>query len=250
MNELTLLLCGEHHHLGELSQILEQLGKTIDDFAPRCFKFISENDPQDMTTFAPYCGRTILETAANILIGRLDPFRVLLIKRYQEQANYDPAIRHKIAIQWTGDVLSIDKKPPSLDKISYDKINRALLTDYTAKIYWTPALEKLRDETEHENESEWLNELKEITSTGIVTHFRTEADKLYSSLSKGIHHEFVIPQSAIYDNNTIKELLLSTIALVSKMALVSHYIPTIAARMNDSQKLLDYFKKIEQMGVL
>jgi len=73
VNELTLLLCGRHENLGELSQILEQLGNIIDNFAPRCFKFISEDNPIDITTFGPYCGRTILETACSILISRIDP---------------------------------------------------------------------------------------------------------------------------------------------------------------------------------
>jgi len=187
VNELSSLLCGEHEHLGELSKILEQLGKTIDDFAPRCFQFISENNPKDITTFGPFCGRTILETACSIFIARLDPFRLLLIKRRQEQPHYDPATRHKIAIQWYGDVLLADKKPPRLENITSDKISRALLTDYTADIYWTPALINLLDEIKDKNESEWLKELEQIEPNGIVTYFRTEADALYSSLSKGIH---------------------------------------------------------------
>lgn len=245
MTELSLLLCGEHQHLGELSQILEQLGKTIDNFAPRCFKFISENHSEDMTTFGPYCGRTVLESACSLFISRLDPFRVLLIKRRQEQSNYDPAIRHKIAIQWSGDVIAT-QKPPPWDKLTYDKINRALLTDYTADIYWIPAFRDLLDVIEEENDSEWLKELKQVDEDNIVGYFRGQADSLYSLLSKGIHQEFVIPQTILYDNETIKASLLSTISLVTKMALVSHCIPMIAARILDLKTCLDAFKKIEE----
>jgi len=246
VNELTLLLCGEHQHLGELSQILEQLGKTIDNFAPRCFKFLSENNPEDITTFGPYCGRTVLETACSIFISRLDPFRVLCVKRSQEQSNYDPAIRHKIAIQWSGDVIA-DKKPLSLETVTYDKINRALLAEHTAKIYWIPAFTDLLDAIKDDNESEWLKELKQLDKESkIVDYFRGQADTLYSSLSKGIHQEFVIPQTVIYDNDTIKELLLKTISLVTKMALVSHCIPTISARIIDLKICVNYFKQIEE----
>ncbi|MFK5968553.1 MAG: hypothetical protein QM487_00265 [Candidatus Marithrix sp.] len=247
MNELTLLLCGKHEHLGELSQILEQLGNTIDNFTPRCFKFISENNSSDITTFGPYCGRTILETACSILISRIDPFRVLLVKRNQEQPNYNPAIRHKIAIQWSGDVIT-DQKPLPLEKLTYDKVSRALLTDHIAQIYWGPAFTYLIDNIRDSNESEWLNELTQLdlrNESNIVDYFRTEANELYSSLSKGIHQEFVIPQISIYDNETIKILLLRTICLVTKMALVSHCIPTISANI-DLNVCLGYSKKIEE----
>jgi hypothetical protein len=47
MDKLTLLLCGNHQSLGELSEILMQPGATVDDFAPRCYQFISgENDAE------------------------------------------------------------------------------------------------------------------------------------------------------------------------------------------------------------
>jgi hypothetical protein len=69
-DELSILLSGNYQDLGELSDILTQLATTVDDFVPRCYSFI-QNDSPDITTFGAYCGRTLLETACTILIGRI-----------------------------------------------------------------------------------------------------------------------------------------------------------------------------------
>lgn len=245
MDKLTLLLCGRHSSYGEISDILLQLGMRIDDFAHRCYDFISGNNDRDMSVYGPYCGRTILETAFTIFIGRIDPYRLLLIKRYQENPNYDISVRHKISIQWFGDIVP-SEKAPSWENISNKNIVRALLTDeYIGKIYLKSAFENLLDDNEDEDESEWIKELRNIQPDNVCPYIRIEADRIYSSLSKGIHQEFVIPITAKYDNYTVKDLLQKTIALVSKFASITHYIPTAIGNI-DKNELIDCLKEIER----
>lgn len=252
MNELTRLsrlLCGEYQQLGELSQILEQLGQTIDEFALRCFQFIAEDNSPDITAFGPYCGRTVLETACTILIGRLDPFRLLLVKHSQQQSTYKIENRNPLAIQWSEDILR-QQKPPKWENLTLKDIlsARALLTDYIADLYWKPALKALQDERTNDGESEWLKQLQQFDydNPGIVPYFRQIANKLYPSLSKGVHQELIIPSTTLYDSDTIKELLKQTMKLVAQMALLSHYIPTTIARIHDSSELLQLLQNVEE----
>ncbi len=243
MDDLSVLLCGKHDGLGELSDILAQLASTIDDFAPRCYSFVQTESP-DITTFGAYCGRTVLEAACTILIGRLTPYRLLLLKRCQEHPDYSIGVRHNAAIQWAGDVMP-DRKTPSQDMWhKIDGHTHPLFSDYMAEIYWIPAFKALLDDFQTE-ESNYLDSLKKVNPEGIITSFKTEANKLYSSLSKGIHQEFVVPTSLNYDSPTVKKLLTETISLVIKMGLVSHYIPTIATKL-DKDALLRHLVELEK----
>jgi len=113
-----------------------------------------------------------------------------------------------------------------------------------AEIHWIPAFKALLDDFVTE-ESIYLNDLKKINPEGIVDSFKNEANRLYSSLSKGIHQEFVVPISINYDPPTVKEILTETIALVTKMALVSHYIPTIATK-SDKDTLFRHLVELEK----
>lgn len=242
MDGLSILLCGKHNGLGELSDILAQLGSTIDDFAPRCYSFV-QNESPDITTFGAYCGRTLLETACTTLIGRITPYRLLLLKRCQEHPDYSIGVRHNAAIQWAVDVMP-DKKVPDKTWNKIDGYTHPLLSYYMAEIHWIPAFNALLDDFVTE-ESIYLNDLKRINPEGVIDFFKNEANRLYSSLSKGIHQEFVVPISVNYDPPTVKELLTETIALVTKMALVSHYIPTIASKL-DKDTLLRHLVELEE----
>ena len=244
MSELSLLLCGDYQDYGELSEILEQLAMAIDEFSPRCCDFITTNNG-DISIFGAYCGRSILETATTILIGRITPFRLLLLKRFQEQESYSLGMQHKASIQWKGDVIAPKKSPNNLwEKVDDNSLTMPLLSDYMAKIYWIPAFEKFLDDFQGD-ESVYLNALRGVPPEKIVEHFKSEADNLYSSLSKGIHQEFVAPTERVYDSGTIKGLLADTLALVAKMALISHYIPTVSITA-DKASLLENLRIFEE----
>lgn len=249
-SELSIILCGDYQGHDELSEILEHLATTIDNLAPKCYEFIT-NESNDVLIFGAYCGRALLETACTILIGRITPYRLLLLKRYQEQPNYKLSSRHKASIQWKGDVIASEKAPDKLwTKIDDNNLTKPLLSDYMANIYWIPAYNKLLDDFSDSSDdySFYLDSLKTFENPdAIVEYFRSEADTLYSSLSKGVHQEFVIPfQNTSSDEPTIPVLLSRTIALIVKMALISHYISNVITK-TDKNKLLRCLEQIEPM---
>jgi hypothetical protein len=248
MNSFSKLLCGNYDDLAELSQILALLDSTIENFSNRCFTFLEESSNEDIATLGAYCGRTLLEASCIALIGRVTPYRLLLLKRYQEQPNYDLGIRHKISIEWKGDVLpksQVEKEKLWTEKeISNKDSTSPLLSDYMWHIHWMPAFKSLLDDTEDDN-YETLIQLKNIPIEGICQNLRREAEEVYSSLSKGIHQEFIIPHHVAYDSSTVMDLLQRTIKLITKLALISHYIPTAIASIDKSQ-MLSYLAEIEE----
>ena len=249
MGSLSEMLCGNYKNLGELSEILELLASTIDDVSRRCFEFLQQNESDDITTLGAYCGRTLLEASCIALVGRITPYRLLLLKRYQEQPSYDLGIRHKISIEWKGDILpkSNITKDQLWNKIDDKAFTSPLLSDYMWDIYWIPAFKRLLDDTENENHA-YLSDLAKIPPDGICQNIRKEAEELYSSLSKGIHQEFIIPHGVAYDAITVQNLLQRTVVLITRLALISHYIPTASASI-DKVKLLQYLANIEQREV-
>lgn len=229
MKSLSELICGDYGNLGELSDILSLLDSTIDNFSTKCLEFL-RGDVGDISTLGAYCGRTLLEAACIALIGRVTPYRLLLLKRYQEQPNYELGVRHKISIEWKGDILPKEIKK-DWAKADDKSLTAPLLSEYMGEIFWIPAFEAmLNDMVTQDNPI--LIELKSIQVESICQSLRKEAEEVYSSLSKGIHQEFIIPNHISYDAVTVQELLQRTIDLIVKLALISNYIPTAVSSIN------------------
>ena len=251
MNSLSELLCGDYKNLDELSDILSLLESTIDTFSVRCFDFLKQDVPKDIATLGAYCGRTLLEASCIAMIGRITPYRLLLLKRYQEQPSYDLGVRHKISIEWKGDILPKSKitKDQLWNKVEDKTLTSPLLSDYMWDICWIPAFKGLLLDMGNENYASLIDSAN-IPPEGICQKLRKEAEVLYSSLSKGIHQEFIIPHGVTYDEVTVQNLLQRTILLITQLALISHYIP-IAVASIDKTKLLQCLTGIEEeMGTL
>ena len=237
-NSLSKLLCGNYENLGELSNILLLLDSKIETFSNKCFYFLNQDASDDITTLGAYCGRTLLEASCIALIGRISPYRLLLLQRYQNQSDYEIGIRHNMSIAWTGDILPKEdiRDNQFFQKIADKSFTDPILSKYMWDIYWMPALNSLSDIGD--DSSNLLNEL--TGAEGVQQRIDGEVKLLYSSLSKGIHHEFIVPHSITQDSNTVKDLLRRTISLVTKLALMSHYIPTAIASINNREELLHH----------
>jgi len=244
MRDLARLICGQYGADGDISTVLNQVALTIVNHGQRGVTFVHGKKRTDLATYGPYCGRVLLEAACTALIARLDPFRILAVKRFQEHPDYDVAQRHKISIQWRGDVVTVDKPPSDLwaKEPTPQGIPRALLSAYFGDLYWAAGQEILLDSFD---DTRWVSELKKIPPDAVTTMFRSEAEKLYASLSKGIHPEFVIPPDKIYDSETVIDLLVRSIALITKMACVSHCIVTAGSRLRP-REVINIVKRIEQ----
>lgn len=241
---LKMLVCGKNGKLGDLSLIFSHLGATIHFFGDKSSQFITKKLKANITEYGPFTGRRLLESACTVLLGRIDPFRLLLVKRYQSQPGFNIGARGKLSIQWTSDI--IPPKPPQdlwSQNTDTKDVSRALLSAYAHELYWEKAFIEMLDDLSTET-SQWLNELSQIQPDGITTYFRREADRLFSSLSKGIHTEFVVPSTISYDATTVIDILESTVSLITKMSIVVNYMPISQVHLS-RKELIDRLNGIE-----
>ncbi len=95
----------------------------------------------------------------------------------------------------------------------------------------------------------WLADLAAFNMDFFISRKRDEIGRLYSSLSKGIHHEFVMPPGVLYDRNTVVNLILSTVRQVAELGLVSHFIAQASSTLSPEEALAA-FNRIETVEVI
>jgi hypothetical protein len=257
-SDLSLLTCGRPTVAArgsvtgdsgdtDLGKILIHVQASL-DYVMDQLSWLASQEPRRISMLGPFLGRSLLELSATALIGRLDPVRLLVVRRIQEQPDYAISIPWKGSIRWQGDVLA-SKKVTSLwgEEVEYEKVTKALLGDYYDHLLWRPAVERVLEYGVVGGV--WLAELAAIDAAAFVSRKRDDIGLLYSSLSKGIHHEFVIPPGALYDRATVVDLIQRTVHLVADLALVSHFIGHASFSLSPGQAL-EAFNRIETFEVL
>lgn len=181
------------------------------------------------------------------MIGRIDPTRLLVVKRTQEHGEYNVQKPWNSAIRWQGDV--IDSKVAELwaPGKAYKDMTKALFGDYYTQLYWAPALKTLADTPA--TGGTWLAEMKNKNAAEFSTERRTTIGKLYSESSKGVHSEFVVPPGSLYDKITVSNLITNAVQLMSEVGLLANCLPHIAYRFAPLEAI-DLFNKIENIEVM
>jgi hypothetical protein len=184
-------------------------------------------DPVDLALFGPSLGRATIEVALTAILARYDPFRVLAIRKSQLSPSYDAKVRNPLAFNWTNDVKGDEKLKNWADSPSMKDVQRALLSTHFNDLFWEEAFIKMVDTVPSHRGQTWMSKLKRINPEGFVTSMRTDADRIYSELSKGVHHEFVIPMTAQYDAVTVGDLLSRSWELVGALSVTACYSPIL-----------------------
>ncbi|MCC3417149.1 MAG: hypothetical protein JGK24_04450 [Microcoleus sp. PH2017_29_MFU_D_A] len=244
---LAKLLCGNVvPDGGEIDEVLSHLSASIDNVVKELVRLESLSDNQ-ISLFAPFLGRSILELGCTALIARLDPFRVLLLREYQRHPHYQIDKPNKSSIHWQGDVLA--KKVNNLweDK-SLENPTRALLGDYYKTLIWSANFDKLLDAIRDVSGDEWIVNLRTKSFERFYNETLNDFSSLYSELSKGIHHELVIPLSSALDRDTTQQLIEKTVRNIATLGL---FVSVVSHAVNklDIQVAITAYKEIQEMGV-
>jgi hypothetical protein len=244
---LAKLLCGNVVIGGDgINEVLNHLSESIDNIVRELIA-IDSLDSEKISLFAPFLGRSILELGCTALIARLDPFRVLVLREYQKRPDYKIDKPNKSSIRWQGDVFSDKVSDLWADK-SLQNPTRALLGDYYKVLIWANNFDKLRDEIEDISGDEWLFELKQKDFERFYSEISNDFSSLYSELSKGIHHELVIPLSSAFDRDTTKQLIEKTIRSIATLGLIVSVVSHSLNRL-DTRVAIAAYKEIQDMGV-
>ena len=254
---LAKLLCGNitvNSVNGEgIDQVLVHLSNSIDNVVEELVALLTQEPPNlsQISLFVPFLGRSLLELGCTAIIARLDPFRVLTIREHQRQSNYERDKRNNFSIRWkhdeNGDVLSKDVREPWSNKAPVHP-SRALLGTYYKELIWSANFDKLLDAINDESGDEWIAQLKRKEFLQFHDETLNAFSSLYSELSKGIHHELVIPLSSTFDLQTTQQMIEKTVHNIATLGLFVNVVSHTFNKLDMSDAIAAY-REIQEMGV-
>lgn len=248
--ELGLLLCGAVNcdvpERCEIRDVLVYLRGAIETTVSD-LPWVFQQDDARVSRYAPFLARTLLELGATALLSRLDPTRILFVKRTQELPAYAPDRVWKTAIRWQGDVVA-DRVPTLWSEAATPKdMTRALVGDYYANLYWRTAHERLAD-TDIEGSGAWLAVVKGLTFEQFLGTRRNLLSAMFSTSSKAIHHEYVIPVAGMFDRATCLQLVTDATRTLSELGALLNLLPHTPYRA-DVQLAFGAVLAVEQFEV-
>jgi hypothetical protein len=233
ITELAKLLCGgagidDADPNCEISQILGYLRNVLISTL-RELEWLGTQPDARISIYGPFLVRSLLEVGVTALIGRVDPTRLLVVKRTQQCSNYDTKQPWNSAVRWQGDV--VDEKVQQLwePKKQYKDMTKALLGDYYVALYWKSALQRVADLDI--TGGTWWAGIKAVTIEEFSDSRRSSIRNLYSQSSKGVHSEFVVPPGSLYDRLTIINLTSQIIQILSELGLLVNFLPHVAYKL-------------------
>ena len=249
LHPLGKLVCGKQEDMGiEINAVLNRLNCRISNFSRKLLSInlLDENERE----IAPFYARTIFEAAGTAMLARIDPFRVLTVYKVQSSSNYDVTKRSNIALQWTGDIIAAVKSKddlwnPENKAADYD---RALLSNHVGDLFWKPSFLNTIDflYTVNEKSTDWINKLQQKDETQFFESSKTEAGKLFSAFSKGVHYEFLVNAESIYDATTVQDFIMRMLQTISDLGLVSHFGGLMSSCL-EKEEALEYYFQVEEM---
>lgn len=218
------LVCGHNFDdVNDIDKILLHLTASLEKIMNEIVELPNLTNDK-LSLYGPYLGRSLLELSVTALLARLDPFKIILMKGKQEQPDYDLGKPHSSAIRWQGDV--VDKAVNNLwDDKSLKDPTRAILGAYQVELVMISSAQKVVDEGREESIGGWYSELTSTDAKGVVERIKSKINTLYSSLSKGVHHELLVPNESILDRDTVLNLINDTLYVVSTLGLLVSQIP-------------------------
>lgn len=235
---LATLLCGQKcESKCDINEILNHLHESICTICGEISK-LPERDDRHLTLYGPFLGRSLLELGATALIGRIDPFRVLILREAQKQPNYNIGKQHAASIRWQGDVVDENVADLWNDK-SLKSPTRALLGVYQ-RHFFRKVMDEVADKLSSSEGGNWSQKLTSMPPDSIPHYAMNEILRLYSSLSKGIHHELIVPVESLLDRDTIKTLLNETLQVMATVGLMTSFVPHVY-NSAEERKLLECF---------
>ena len=274
MQQLRELCVGNVDPQTRVGSIQNILGTEIERYGSAVVAMFDSNANADVISlYGCFAARKLLEAGCFALIARLDPARLLILREFQLRGRYALDERHSASLDWAVDVIS-EKKPGWNDAVSADKFLRSLLGGHMAEVTWAPAIERLANSASSGDldRSVWVTEflgqyderrnvagganvdaIRSENSTlahfqaelAVLATFRTVAKQTFSTLSKGVHLEFVVEQHTVFDVPTILASMRQALKVTSQMAFVSHFMESALSILNQ-ERAIDLIETIER----
>src|SRR5665213_1555243 len=137
VDEFAKLVCGVPGSTGAFAEIATHLHASLKRVVSEIIKLPTES-PDRIALYGPFLGRSVLELTYTTLVGRLDPFRLLVLREIQMRLpTTDITIlgeRCLTAIQWSGDIR------PTQEGVNPELwLRRKRWIKYTCLLYTSPS---------------------------------------------------------------------------------------------------------------
>ena len=239
-SHLGLLLCGQIDQVGsdkcEVRDVLTYLNSAIASHVDD-IPWVMKQSRARISRLAPFTAQTLLELGVTALICRLDPTRLLFVKRVQEMPAYAPDRVWKTAIRWQGDVVADKVNQLWHEGASPKEMTRALVGDYFSSLYWRPALQVFAD-VSVVGHGAWLAAIQGLTADAFIASRRSTLSSAFSESSKAIHHEYVVPVTSIYDKETSRQLIARVLQVLAEFGFLINCLAHIPYRAEAAATLL------------
>jgi len=251
MEPLRQLCCGTMNYPGRLTDVLSILGNVIERYGEKTLSIVKNGSDDDKCMYGSFVARKLLESASSAILARMDPTRFLILQEYQQRAgtSYRPDERHPAAISWSGDIIP-DKASNGVwnSESTPDKFVRALLGGHLAEVAWSNAIDRFFVDESLASQSAWIEQLSDMydkfdtksssvdapnrnAGSSVLGVLRSKAQAIYSSLSKGVHLEFVVDETVVLDPETVVEHMLNATLLVSQLGFLSNYMDSVFTKI-------------------
>ncbi len=230
ISEINKLICGNYFSTPSLESLYKIINENIENIIFSIKELLETEDFQKIKIYFPFLLRNLLETTCNASLGRIDPFRLICVHKSQLSTSYTIGEKNGTSINWQNDIQGEGDK-----RIVWEKYDgkRSLFCKKTEEIFWKPAFYKLINDKNF-TELECSENYKKLELDSIVPFLRTKSQKIFSSLSKGVHSELLIDNEIIYDKTTLYDLLDETIEFCSILALLTNYIDISFNKIEDN----------------
>lgn len=222
-----------------LGYVSKSAGETLDNL----ISLRAKKDKSELLIYGAFLGRLLIEATTTAVIGRLDPFRLLILQQLQSSDGYDVGEPQKLSINWQEDVLLSDGSK-SDSKRPLSSYSRAILGDSWEKIAWKPAFNNFLDAFAEKSETDWSAKVTNYEAHTFLPRVRQEFKKLYSTFSKGIHLEFVCPPQDKFDVDTLETALDDAIFYSVLLGSAVNFVDHAAYQLQPSETV-EHFLAIE-----
>ena len=233
---LVELVCGfevedANHIDADYSGLFRRLRKDIELLHLQIAAIIDNNQQISAAAVFPFLCRKFLETSLTSILARIDPLRVLSVRKHQKLENYDHGKPNVSSISWTGDILPAEKPPNSSeiwDSASLKKgTERSLLGWHIGNAVFDPGLRWIVDNST--TTSDWIRKLGDRENP--FAWIKGSIGPIYSTLSKGVHAEYLLDEEVAFDDASIRQLVSDSYMLVCLLSAATHATPYFARPM-------------------
>lgn len=233
MGVLSNLIAGDiaqQNHSGDFTNAIKAIEKSISDHEEELAGHWANWETVDSRVFSS-CARLLLEQGAAVLLGRIDPIRLVTVIKGSSSVDFKLGYRNASSFMWNKDVVP-ETKPGNgfWTQESIGKgIHRALLDGHLADYVFSSAhkelIDSITDATKSEPElPDWIIDLLKLDrGEPLLSKLRILATEAYSTLSKGIHFEFFLGRETKPDAKEIRSATSKAITTISTAALYTHF---------------------------